>query len=360
MRSLNRQMGVYESGSRSAGAPERKELPDSLTPRLPDSFSSIRCLLACLLALLLLGCEEDFNPFVGEERPFTLWGYMDAGADTQKVRVFTIEAGPGLDRAGPIDAVVTSTDLDTGEQRPWHDAQVVFDNGSAGHVFWSAFRAQYGHRYRLEVARSDGAASRVEVVVPDPVEVVFDPDFPGTAIPLEILGDPPRLIKVEVEYDTWTVPSSNPWPPGTLPGPSYNFPVAISYTDKLKVIEGGWQTQINMVEDVPGIKDVFEQNCLSSILITIQSVRLRLLVATEDWDPPGGTFDPEVLAEPGTFSNVENGFGFFGGGFSVNERWVPPLSALRAAGFSFGAPCAFGPEDIPECQAHPEPCFGTE
>ena len=359
---------LFESLSRSVGEPERKGIPDSPTPRLPASLpstcpsvhTSLRGLLACLLALLLLGCDEDFYPFVGEERPFTLWGYMDAGADTQKVRVFSIEARPGLDRAGPIDAVVTSTDLDTDEQRRWHDSEVVFEDGSVGHVFWSAFRAEHGHRYRLEVARSDGAVSRVEVTVPGPVEVEIDTETARTAIPVQILGTPPRLVKVEVEYNTWTVPAANPWPPGTPSGLSYNFPVAFSYTDRLDSIAGGWETEINMVTDFPGIQDAFERNCLANLLITIRRIEFRLLVATEDWDPPGGTFDPEVLAEPGTFSNVENGFGFFGGGFSVIERWVPPPNALRAAGFTFEAPCAFGAQDIPECQPHIEPCFERE
>ncbi len=316
--------------------------------------------VAGLLSLFLVGCDEALEPIVGEERPFTLWGFMDARADTQKVRVFSIEERLGLERQGTIDAVVVSMDLDTGERRDWRNREVTYEDGSVGHVFWSAFQAEHGHRYRLEVTRSDGAVSRAEVTVPGPVDVEIDTETARTAIPVQILGTPPRLVQVEVEYNTWTVPAAHPWPPGTPPGISYNFPVAFSYTDRLDPIAGGWETEINMVTDFTGIQDAFERNCLSNLLITIRRVEFRLLVATEDWDPPGWTFDPEVLAEPGTFSNVENGFGFFGGGFSVIERWVPPPNALRAAGFTFAAPCAFGAQDIPECQPHIEPCFDRE
>ncbi len=313
-----------------------------------------------MFLLALLGCDESVHPYVGDERPFTLWGFMDAGADTQQVRIFTIEERLGLDRSGPIDAVVTSTDLDTGEQRPWHDREVTFADSSVGHVFWAAFRAEFGHRYRLEVASSDGAVSSVEVVVPGPVELLLDRDTDRTTVPATILGSPPRPIKVEVEYDVSTVTPANPWPPGSTYRAGIRFPVALSYTDELDPIEGGWEMEIDMNGDYSRVQDEFERNCLVPDLIALRRIELRLLVASEDWDPPGGTFDPDVLVQPGAFSNVENGFGFFGGGFTVSERWTPNIDLLRTIGYTFEAPCAFGPQDIPACQLPPEPCFDKE
>lgn len=319
---------------------------------------SFTILILCLP--LLLGCDDTVDPFVGEERPFTIWGFLDAGADTQKVRVFTIEERLGLDRSGPIDAVVTSTDLDTGEQRQWRDSEVTFADSSVGHVFWSAFRAEFGHRYRLEVARSDGAVSSVEVAVPGPVELLLDDNTNRTTVPVTILGSPPRLIKVEVEYDASTVTPANPWPPGSPRPAGIRFPVAVSYNDDLDRIAGGWETEINMIRDFGRVQEAFERNCLVKDLIALRRIELRLLVASEDWDPPGGTFDPDVLVQPGAFSNVENGFGFFGGGFTIAERWTPSLDVLQAIGYTFEAPCAFGPQDIPACQLPPEPCFDKE
>jgi len=348
---------TYGGGAWTCGRSEHRSVQGSSIRTHVQTYVRKTALLSCLLALLLPGCDDSFNPFVGEERPFTLWGYLDAGADLQQVRVFSIESRPGTDRAGPIDAVVTSTDLQTGEQRRWTDTEVVYADSSVGHIFRAAFRAEHGHRYRLEVMRSDGATSRVEVTVPPAVEVAIDTDTERTLIPLRILGAPPQLVGVEVVYDTWTVPAANPWPPGTPAGPNHHFPVAVSYTDKLSPMEGGWQTEIDMVADFPVIEDAFARNCLATEVITLRNVELRLLVASEEWEPPGGVFDPEVLSQPGAFSNVENGFGFFGGGFSVRERWVPPLGTLRTVGFSFTAPCAFGAMDVPACQPHPEPCF---
>jgi hypothetical protein len=71
-------------------------------------------------------------------------------------------------------------------------------------------------------------------------------------------------------------------------------------------------------------------------------------VASEDWRPPGGVFDPEVLIEPGTFSNVDRGFGFVGGAYRTGATWTPEAAALARAGFQvsgFGGQCA-GPGSL--------------
>ena len=316
-------------------------------------------LLACL-TVLLSGCDETITPIVGEERPFTLWGFLDANADTQRVRVFTIEERLGLDRAGPIDAVVTSVDLDTGERRQWTDQEVTFSDGSVGHVFWSPFRAEFEHRYRLEVARSDGAVSSVEVTIPPSVEVELIGATERTIFPAFIRGTPPNLIRIEVEYDAATLPPLNPWPPGSPTPLAHRYSVAVSYDGKQEPTEDGWMIEINMREDFAVVQDEFERNCLPRDLIALRRIDFRFLAANEEWTPPGGSFDLDLLIEPGTFSNVENGFGFFGGGYTVSTRWFPNLDVLASIGFKTAGPCLLTPQNIPECQIPPEPCFRDE
>ncbi len=62
-------------------------------------------------------------------------------------------------------------------------------------------------------------------------------------------------------------------------------------------------------------------------------VVISAVVTNEEWVPPGGVFDAEAFVEPGTFSNVENGFGFVGAGYETKMQWVPSDSVLRASGF---------------------------
>ena len=59
------------------------------------------------------------------------------------------------------------------------------------------------------------------------------------------------------------------------------------------------------------------------ILITV-----KLIVANREWRPPGGVFDPDILVEPGTMSNVDGGFGFVGAGFRLRESWMPTDTLL--------------------------------
>ena len=329
---------------------------DRITSIRPYAHTAILFLLACF-ALLTAGCDDTITPIVGEERPFTLWGFLDAEADTQKVRVFTIEERLGLDRAGPIDAVVTSIDLDTGERRQWTDSEITFADGSVGHVFWSPFRAEFEHSYRLEVARSDGAASSVEVTIPPRVEVDLVNPTTRTIFPALIRGRPPSLVKVEVVYDAITLPPANPWPPGSPTPPAVRLPVSVSYDGRQEPTEDGWEIEINMREDFLVVQDEFERNCLTKDLIALRRVDFRFLAADEQWVPPGGSFEPDLLIEPGTFSNVENGFGFFGGGYTVSTRWFPDLDVQASIGFKTAGPCLMTPQNIPECQLPPEPCL---
>ena len=48
---------------------------------------------------------------------------------------------------------------------------------------------------------------------------------------------------------------------------------------------------------------------------------MQIRVLDANWDPPGGVFNPEVLAQPGAYSNVENGYGFFGSVGLYTEVW---------------------------------------
>jgi len=322
-------------------------------------YSFIRTVLvASLVAVWLLGCEEGVEPIIGDEHPFTIWGFMDAGSDTQRVRVFSIEERLGLDRSGPIDAVVTSTDLQTGEVRHWIDSEVLFEDGSVGHVFWSDFQAVFHHTYRLEVRRSDGASVSAEVTLPEGVEVELDRYSRELLVPVHIKGYPPEFIGLEVEYNVSTVPPATVFPRSSSPPLSYRYPVTISYADELKEADDGWMLRINLPEDFATIQNEFENVCLRSKYIALRNIEFRFLVAFDEWESPAGTFDPEVLIQPGAFSNVDGGYGFFGAGYAVRIRWYPPNDVVANVGYSMSAPCDMFPSPTnPDCTMPPEPCF---
>jgi hypothetical protein len=67
--------------------------------------------------------------------------------------------------------------------------------------------------------------------------------------------------------------------------------------------------------------------------IILIEMRVEMLAVNEAWDPPGGEFDAELLVQPGTMSNVEDGFGFVGAGYELEREYLPPDSVLQDAGF---------------------------
>jgi hypothetical protein len=209
-----------------------------------------KCLFILFACGLLIGCETAVDPFVGEERPFTIWGLMNAGADTQRVRVFPIADEPGIDRSGSIDAAVSSIDLTTGERREWVHREITYEDGGVGRQ-----------------------------------------------------------------------------------------------------------------EDYEKVRQAYINHCLVTARapdIALTRVEFHFIAADSAWHPPGGLFDPEVLVELGAFSNVENGYGFFGAGEVVAIRWTPPELLRTHLGYGYSRPCRNDPSPIQSCMEPPVPCLGDD
>lgn len=313
---------------------------------------------------LVSGCDESVNPIIGSEYPFTIWGFMNSGADTQYVRVFPISDELALDSSASIDARVFSTNITTGERFEWNYKTVRFDTLGTGHVFWSPFRAEFEYEYRLEVVRSDGESSSATVTVPPAVEFEINEYSQGVTIPIRIVGDIPNLVGPKVTYHGINVPPSSAWPPGTPVHPPVLHSVTIPYDDELDSTPDGWRLTINMVADTAAVRGDFRTNCLitspiySAPNVWLRSMEFTVVIADSSWHPPGGVFDPDVLAVPGTMSNVENGYGFYGAGQGIRHEWAPTPESREFAGYRFDARCQMGPFDADECRNPPIPCIG--
>ncbi len=320
-------------------------------------------LAVVLIALSPSGCDDSVDPFIGTDLPFTIWGFMNAGADTQYVRVFAISDELIPDQ-GPIDAEVFSTDLTTGQRRQWSYEQVQFDSLIQGHIFWSPFRAEHERPYRLEVIRSDGAASVASVTVPSPVDIDVDVDISErTTIPVRIVGDVPNLVGTRVTYNAVNVPPNKVWPVGTPIADPVSLPVTIIYDNVVTRKTDEWELEVDLVRDFIAVEAIYRRNCLITTIfgsapdIWLRDIEFTALAADSTWAPPGGVFDPNLVAVPGTFTNVENGYGFFGAGLGIRYAWTPSTDAKRAAGYDFEAQCNYlFAIESPECMNPPVPC----
>ena len=287
----------------------------------------LACLLACLLAL---GCAESVETRVEIDRPFSVFGLINPKADTNAIRVFEIESEIRLVRPDPIDAVVTTTLMQTGDTQAWQDSVIQLADGDYRHVFWAEFSASAGETYRLEVTRSDGETTWAETTVPPPVTLeVLEPDtlIAREALqPIFIRGGPPTLPRIDVEYIVVGFRAG-----GSVP---IFKPVTFNYAGKPTQQSGGWLLEIDLIEDFKVIFQVFDTDAeVTTEIIDLREIRVRVHVGDENWVSPIGVFDAEFLVEPGTFSNIENGFGFFGSAYIESTTFRPPLTLIRRAGF---------------------------
>lgn len=287
---------------------------------------------ALLLVVGLAACEEDVVAVTGTDNPFTLFGVLSPQLDSQWVRVFPIEDRLVSAEPEPLDARVVSTDLTTGEEYVWEDSIIVDFADQFAHVYWAPFEAVYEHAYRIEVHRSDGASSSVEVVVPTRADIeIREPSIRagGVMQPVFINKPVPNLINVLVDYAIAFKPNDR--------GDIISDHIVIPYVLKHRRSDGGWVIPIELRDDFEEVagrlfREV-EVGIDQRVGIILLNMTIRLIVANEDWSPPGGVFDPELIVQPGVLSNVRNGFGFVGAGYRLQHQWIPPENAIVESGF---------------------------
>lgn len=301
---------------------------------------------AALVIALATGCSED--PAFPEtiDVPFSVFGTLSPQADTQSVRVFAVE--PALTPEPALDARLTSTDLETGEVVVWHDSLATFSDGSRGHVFWAPLRVRYGSSYRLDIVRSDGASSTIDVQVPPLVGV---PDTrPSDGEPWRMETSLPagryRLVDVRLRHRAWGAACEH------VPAE-----VVLQHDEEAEAArlrrDGVGEISIErMGPEGPGLIDinligVFRKgrdrlvflNQIGAVLpgnkptVVFVGAELELLIGSVAWAPPGGSFDADALVQPGTFSNVENGFGFVGAGYLLSVDVKPSVEGQVLAGY---------------------------
>jgi len=287
--------------------------------------------LALAALALLAGCDDEVPVPEDIAAYFTLWGALDPTTDQQAIRVVPIvpvssEGGPG---ASPdVEATVTSTDLQTGETVTWRDSVVTFSNGTTGHVFVAGFRPAYDRFYRVEVVRDDGATTTATLQTPPSVQPARQPtQYPlGDVLMAVYWPGAPQLNDIEVVY--------------TLEdGDCEVFDYVVPFAGDAEPFEFGWVTTIHLPAESQRVLGL-----LGNRPHAVRRMEVRAEVASEDWRPPGGVFDPEVLVEPGTFTNVERGFGLVGGAYPAELSWEPESVALLRTAFEtpgFGS-CAQG------------------
>ncbi|HEX6071199.1 MAG TPA: hypothetical protein VFZ18_15305, partial [Longimicrobiaceae bacterium] len=127
-----------------------------------------------LLALLLVtACDDTFTPIEASALRYSLYGYLDASADTQWIRVSPVRP-LAITSPEPLEERVTLEHLGTGRIVELRDS--VFrqqaldpDLGSATfyvHNFWTTEPIAPGATYRLTVTKTGGPTAETLIEVP--------------------------------------------------------------------------------------------------------------------------------------------------------------------------------------------------
>lgn len=288
---------------------------------------------ALALALLVAagplgGCSEEVPAAGGLAESYTLWGAFDPTADVQRVRVVPITPTITLGDAAPLDVTVTSTDLATGTETAWRDSVVTFDNGAIGHVYQAALRPAYGSRHVFQVRSAEGAEVRAVVPVPPRVEPyrqrTVATSVSGLVYPV-LWVDAPRLNRVRARFVVIDADCALHTVEQEV-APVTSGPV-----------EFGWLVNLTLRLELEGeLTRLLNESAGRGV--ALRQISLTAEVASEDWRPPGGIFDPEVLVEPGLLSNVDGGFGFIGAAYPTTITWTPTLDDLRVTPFRATVP----------------------
>ncbi len=282
-------------------------------------------LCVALVMLLLAGlsttaCDDTFiDPFDNDAQYYTVYGYLDQLSLNHTLRVIPITRTPERittpdDADMEIDAIVTTEDLRTGEVVRWDHRLDQLADGSYAHIFRARFMVKAGRTYRLTVTRSDGQTTTAETTVPFLSAVVPTPDT--LFYPYEIRPDdgPPRSIFLPGVVSPW-----NAFVTYDLQGTFVRLPYGRPGTPT----EGGWRFDIDMGADAPRLRTTLGLDSTAALPL-LHAIDLTVRLLDANWTPPDGAFDPEVLAQPGTLSNVENGLGFFGSMGLYQYTWIAP------------------------------------
>jgi hypothetical protein len=196
-------------------------------------------------------------------------------------------------------------------------------DGTYAHIFRASFFVERARTYRLEVRRSDGITAFAETTIPasDNIEALLG--APRVEAATGVITQEIHLTNVPSSWDInviYRVGNDFIATPYSLPYGRVGAP-----TD-----DGGWRFTVNITEDRNRLSDLLG---LPPAAIQFPGMALQIRLLDGQWTPPKGEFDPEVLAQPGVLSNVENGYGFWGSIGLYQHNWLTSDELRDLLGF---------------------------
>ena len=285
--------------------------------------------LMALVCCSLVACEDTVSPILETDRQFTIYGTLDMDRDTQYVRVIPIRPNLIATTDDP-NAQVRSIELSTQNVVEWRDSVHTFANGTVGYIYYALLRIRAGETYRLEVKPIDGElVTSAETTVPEQPTVTVYPESLERIFTTRLVVRQ-RVVLEGLKQAPFDVEQ---WYRFLRLSDFTYMDVQLSYDPLSRPVPNDpslWEIDMDLVRD----KDSLTANMPVGPGLPLAGLGLRITVLDDDFVPPDNSFDPELLAQPGTLSNVDNGFGFFAsvGRFSV--EWLLADTTIVSLGFT--------------------------
>lgn len=129
-----------------------------------------------MLFLATAACDNTVDPFVSESRgdDFAVYGYLDAGADTQFVRISPVIDASGFTFGDSLGAVVLLHEISGATGTRMQDSSVTIEGGRRAYIYYTTIPLSAGGMYRLDVFYPGRDTLRISTRVPGPDQVVAE------------------------------------------------------------------------------------------------------------------------------------------------------------------------------------------
>ncbi|WP_237852869.1 DUF4249 domain-containing protein [Rhodohalobacter sulfatireducens] len=291
------------------------------------SFSSSVMFGFFLLFILFSGCNQSFEPLESNnELFFSMYGYLDASADTQWVHITPVREQVDLQNNGK-NIRVTIENVNTGHEIVMNDS--LFQQGRNFLNFWTDEPLENSQSYRLSAQLESGEESHVTVQTPAelPTPIVAVLTVPGAPPEYYVLVDSSvNLADIQVRY--------------------YVRLVATDF-EAIRTFTFAYRNEAEEVEEFPGFYTVeidpdAELNEIERQLLLppegeFEVVYRQVFVASSstEWDEEIETLNDVIYALPQTLNNIENGLGYVIG---IDSKYVPYKGCLDQKGNIISCP----------------------
>lgn len=287
------------------------------------THSKYSLILAACCILILISCDDSFQPLQENNKYyFSIYGTLDAAADTQWVRV-----GPARqdinEPPDPTGIKVTLEHTQSGEIVLMNDSL----SSSKGFLnYWTTMDIEHEQTYRIKVEEAGGKASQVTVTTP--------PELPSIYI---IIGGVGTSAAANIYIDDAAehiADLQSVWYVVINPGTEnlrrvYKFPLRNNlihtsayfgayYTFNI------WERELAHIEQSVGDAN-----------IAVASRQFFVAAGGPEWDDNLSSIDDLEYFLDGTGSNVKNGLGYVVG---ISSGWYRQADCLAPDGSKY-IPC---------------------